>query len=146
MTDTFTLTQLVFKVASHTHIPFLSIAIDCDVITHFPPSTSLPLALLWPWSILFEVIIAFTLLPTTENERVREWLYRTCGPLSASPYSLDTSCTLTQNLLQYPDCSYSLLCCPSVLCLLPELSSSRLQPSKQTLGPNVIYNITPYSI
>lgn len=92
MTDTRTYTQLGLKVAV-TRAHLLSIAIDCDVITHSPPSAALPLALLWPWSILFEVIIASTLLPTTENERVREWLWRTWGPQPPCPHSLATSHT-----------------------------------------------------
>lgn len=45
MTDTRTYTQLVLKVAV-TRAHLLSIAIDCDVITHSPPSAALPLALL----------------------------------------------------------------------------------------------------
>lgn len=81
---------------SHAHR--LSIAIDCDVITHFPPSAALPLALLWPWSILFEVIIASTLLPTTENERVREWLRRMWGPQPPCPHILATTRTHTHEL------------------------------------------------
>lgn len=104
---------------SQSHAHLLSIAIDCDVITHFPPSAALPLALLWPWSILFEVIIASTLLPTTENERVREWLRRMWGPQPPCPHSLST--THTHKLYRSNhDCPYTLLCCPSVLWPLPK--------------------------
>ena len=45
MTGTYTYTQLLFKVTrnhphTHTHTHRLSIAINCDVISHFPPSAA----------------------------------------------------------------------------------------------------------
>lgn len=125
---------------SHAHSHLLSIAIDCDVITHFSPSAALPLALLWPWSILFEVIIASTLQPTMENEIVREWLWRMWWPQPPCLHSLTTTHTFTHwharthILLDYHDCPCTLLCCPSALCPLPALSLSCLQSSKQALG------------
>lgn len=42
--------------------------------------------------------------------------------------------THTQTLLEYHDCPYTLLCCPSVRCPLPALSLSRLQSCMQSLG------------
>lgn len=76
ISDTHTYTQLAFKV-THTHTLTPSVnshRLWCYYTLSL--SAAQPLALLWPWSILFEVIIASTLLPTTENERVREWLWR----------------------------------------------------------------------